>query len=83
VIAPRAGREARKEHAKQTKSAMTPNYSARAPYRKSDLVMTHQHWWKASRYLRNAELVLPSPFSMIRAMSETAAKRTLWQRIFG
>jgi len=43
----------------------------------------HQDVVRCTRHIRNAGMVLPSPFSMIRAMSQLPGERGLFARLFG
>jgi hypothetical protein len=58
-----------------------PNYHV--PNGEIPIKLGHQDVVRCTRHIRNAGLVLPSPFSMIRAMSQLPGERGLFARLFG
>lgn len=61
----------------------TKNYRAHIPNAARPIELTSRSVQRCSRYMRNAGLVLPSPFSMIQAMNQSPGKRGLLGGLLG
>jgi site-specific recombinase XerD len=61
----------------------TANYRAHISNAARPIELTDDSIRRCSRYVRNAGLVLPSPFSMIQAMNERPGRRGLLGGLFG